>query len=447
MTARPRPSAGRGMVRIVALAVAALLLLGLFQREWGDPPVAAAVAAPVWGPADYAAAREALNRDVMRETLRVEADPTQWARQEALAIALHARGQLTGSHADLVAALSAADAARALAPAGAGPTLSRAVVNLSMHRNGVAAEEAAFVEAYAIPASSPERAEAEAIRGDVALYAGNYEEALRLYRAADGLSRGPGTLVRLADWHRHQGEFAQARRLLEAGLAERPAPWMEATYLLQIGAVDLQAGDWEAAERRFAQADAAFPGWWLTLAHRAQMAAVRGKFAVAEALYRKALEGGERPSVMEALAAVLHERGATAEADALEARAAALWSRYAADYPEAYADHVFEAALAANDTARAWRFAAFNYRARPYGDARIGLARAAAARGRDASARAILEELDASGWRSTEQYRVLLEVCERMRDRDCAGNARKKALAISPRAFDPRVELLFFGNH
>lgn len=437
----------RGL-KAVALLVGALAIVALAIRFWpAADPVPEAAAKPVWGPSDYRAALAALDHDIAREKARVAADPASWMRQEALAMALHARGQLAGSHADLAAAVSAADAARAAAPDGSGPVLARAIVNLSMHRNALAAGEVRRMAGFAIPAEPADRAEAEAILGDVALYSGHYAAALQRYRAADDLTRSAGTLVRLADWHRHRGDFATARGLLEEGLAAGAPPWMEATYLLQIGAIDLQAGDWSSAERRFAQADAAFPGWWLARAHRAQMAAVRGDFASAEALYRQALEGAERPSVMEALAAVLRERERAEEAETLELRAGSLWARYAAAFPEAYADHAFEAALREEDSLEAWRHAALNYRARPYGDGRIGLARAAAARGRDASARAILEELDRTGWRSTEQYRVLAEVCGRLGDRGCVEEAREKALAISPLAFDPRADLLFFGNH
>ena len=148
-----------------------------------------------------------------------------------------------------------------------------------------------------------------------------------------------------------------------------------------------------------------------------------------------------------ALAAVLAAQGRDGEAERIAQQAAALWKARVASHPAAYADHAFEAYLAEGDTANAFRLAALNYRTRPYGDGRIGLARAAAARGRDVEARTVLEELERTGWRSTEQYRVLTEVCERLGDDQCAARARQSALKISPRAFDPRADLLFFSNH
>lgn len=436
---------------MVLLAALAIVALGQRLLECAAEPVVSGRSAAFdgWGPATYAAALERLDRDVARERARVAASPGEWLPLEALAIALHARGQLTGSHDDLAAALAVVDQARALAPDGSGPVLARAIVSLTMHRNAAATAEIERMSAFAVPPDVVEQAEVNAIRGDVALYAGRYGEALRYYQTADQIARSPGTLMRLSDWHRHRGEFDRARALLEEGLVKRAdiTPWMRASYLLQIGAIDLQTGRWGDARNRFEQADTAFPGWWLVKAHLGQMAAAEGDYAAAEQLYREAQQGAERPSVMDALAALYRAMGRTEEAAALSARSGVIWADRVATHPEAYADHAFEAALGAGDTARAWHLAAFNYRSRPYGDGRIGLARAAEARGRLNSARAILNELERTGWRSTEQYRVLHRVCERTGDRVCAARARRKALTISPRAFDPGADLLAFGNH
>lgn len=453
MTATPRMARWPAFWRIGMLAVVALLLVALAQRVFPGREMQSTSPArtlgQVWGPPHYAAALEVLGRDVAREVARVGADPQSWMKHESLAMVLHARGQLTGSHEDLAAAVASADRARALAPEGSGPVLARAIVALSMHRNAEAKGEVERMAAFAIAAQPADLAEADAILGDVALYSGDYPAALMRYQAADRRSSSPGSLVRLADWHRHMGRFDEARKLLDKALADRASitPWTRASLLLQLGAIDLQTGEWDAAERRFAEADRAFPGWWLAKAHLAQMAAVRGEFERAESLYREAMVGAERPSVMDALAALYHAMGRTGEAEALERQTALMWSARVRSHPEAYADHAFEAALGAGDTARAWHLAALNYRSRPYGDGRIGLARAAEARGRNQSARDILLELEKTGWRSTEQYRVLDDVCTKLGDTACAARARKAALAISPRAYEERADLLAFGNH
>jgi tetratricopeptide (TPR) repeat protein len=437
-------------LRWTGMLVVALVLLAGVQR-WITPDGAsepARAAVPAYGPANYDEALDQLNREVARGEARLVANADSWAAHEALANALHARRQLTGSHEDLAAALERVGIARGFAPDRGGPVLGRAVIALSLHLNDIAAEEVARIPVYAVPADVGERAEGEAILGDVALYRGDYRAALVRYRAAEDLQPGLGSTVRLSDWHRHMGRIAEARAILDTALAQQPMPpWAKAAVLLQRGAIDLQTGDWEAAEEYFAQADKVFPGWWLVRAHRGQMAATRGRFAEAERLYREALAGAERPSVMDALAAILEAQGRDGEAERIAQQAAALWKARVASHPAAYADHAFEAYLAEGDTANAFRLAALNYRTRPYGDGRIGLARAAAARGKNAQARAVLEELDRTGWRSTEQYRVLAEVCERLGDDECAVRARQAALKISPKAFDPRADLLFFSNH
>lgn len=442
----PLREALRWMILLIIALVAMTGLQRFFDGTTAIEPAQAAV--PAWGPADFSEALQMLDRDVARSRARLAAIPDSWAAHEAVAMSLHARGQLNGSHDDLAEALESAEKARQLATDPSGPVLSRAIVNLALHRNDIAAEEIARVDSFAVPADPPDRAEAEAILGDVALYAGDYPTALARYRTAEALYPSAGSAVRLADWFRHQGQFERARATLKAGF-DRPqvTPWTRAALLLQLGAIDLQTGDWDTAEQYFEQAEAAFPGWWLARAHLGQMAAVRGDFARAESLYREAMEGAERPSVMDALAAVLEAQGRSEEAARIAQTAAGMWKARVASHPEAYADHGFEASLAEGDTASAWQMASLNYRNRPFGDGRIGLARAAAARGRDESARAILEELGSTGWRSTEQYRVLAEVCERLEDQACVASARKAALAISPLAFDPRSDLLFFSNH
>lgn len=448
MTA-PAMSQGAALRWTGMLVVALVLLAGVQRWIAGDEASdAAQAAAPAFGPATYAEALDALDREVIRGEARLVANADSWAAHEALANALHARGQLTGSHEDLAAALERIEIARGYAPDRGGPVLARAVIALSLHLNDIAAAEVARIPGYAVPADVGEQAEGEAILGDVALYRGDYRAALARYRSAEALQPGLGTTVRLSDWHRHMGRFAEARAILDQALASRPMPpWAKAAVLLQRGAIDLQTGDWDAAERFFVKADQTFPGWWLARAHLGQMAATRGDYARAESFYRAAMEGAERPSVMDALAAVLAAQGRGEEAEAVAQQAGALWKTRVASHPAAYADHAFEAYLAEGDSANAFRLAALNYRTRPYGDGRIGLARAAAARGMVARARAVLEELEGTGWRSTEQYRVLAEVCARLGDADCADKAKASALRISPRAFDERASLLFFSNH
>ena len=182
-----------------------------------------------------------LDRGVALEKARVDADPASWMRLERLALALHARGQLTGSHADLAEALSLADRARELAPDGSGPVLARAVVSLSMHRNADAEQEVSRLARFVVPAPPGDRAEGEAILGDVALYRGDYRAALAAYGRADAIASGPVTLVRMADWDRHMGRFEEAGSLLQQALADRSSitPWMQAGLLLQLGAIEI----------------------------------------------------------------------------------------------------------------------------------------------------------------------------------------------------------------
>jgi len=103
--------ASRAVWRWLALLVVALVVVAGWQRYAATTIDAspAAAAAPAWGPTSYDEALLALDRDVVRERYRAGVDPSSWMRLQGLATVLHARGQMTGSHADLAEALAVAD--------------------------------------------------------------------------------------------------------------------------------------------------------------------------------------------------------------------------------------------------------------------------------------------------------------------------------------------------
>ena len=434
---------------LVALVlVAGMTLLWSLARGNGQSAFTA-VERTGFGAQDYAAEVARIDDRVARGEARVARASGDWLNHASLAAALSERAQLTGSHADLVAAQDAAARGLELAPAGSGPIFLNAALEMDVHRNARAAEMIDRTDGFAVEPGVEERAAMTAMRGDLAFYSGDYPRARELYLTAQEADPGAGTLVRLANWHQHMGDFDRAQEVFARALAQEKelSPRLANTILLFRGGVELKRGKWDEAERYFREADRVFPGHWLTQAHLAQMDAVAGRLDAAARKYRIILEQHDDPSVMSAYASVLDAQGKTAAAERWTDRGAAIYRERSVRQPEAYYDHLLDQALNAGDVAEARRLANGNYRNRSYGDAAVGVARSLLAAGEAEKAMAMLDRVEASGWRSSEQYVTRANVCEAMGDLSCRRRAERRARAINPYAFDARTDLLAFGKH
>lgn len=406
-----------------------------------------------YGPKSFAAALELAAGPIALGRERVARAPDQWAYQESYARALMGRARLTGSFDDLLAARLALMRSRADAPRGAGPLLTDAVSNLTVHRLAPIVSTLTLLDGAAVPADRGDRAEALAIRGDVAFYSGDYSRALRTYRKAAQLDNGPGIAVRAANYFKKMGRFDDAIRQLEYAVksVKAPTPQFYANMMLQKGVIELDRGNWKTATRLFRRADATFPGHWLIKAHLAQMTALGGNLDGAERQYRNILAKAESeiamPEVMDALAALYRARGDAKNSRYWSDRAGALWTRRLSQLPEAAYGHALEHELVLGNPARALDLARRNLDARPYGDSSIMLALALLANGRPQEAAEILRAVELSGWRTSQQYVVLSQASAMLGHVQASEDARDKALALNPRAFDPASSLIWFGNH
>ncbi|OYY69242.1 lipopolysaccharide assembly protein LapB [Sphingomonas sp. 28-63-12] len=301
----------------------------------------------------------------------------------------------------------------------------------------------------AIPASVDDRAEVLALRGDIAFYGGRYGEAIGLYRDARRLADGPGTLFRIAQWQKKTGQpdaalasFARAAQINTGRTAQ-----FIANVLLQSGVIELERGNWPAAEQLFASADARFPGYWLTEAHGAQMLALRGDLKGAERRYLAIIARTRQPNVIDALAALYRAQGNAPASRHWAAISGAIWARRLQQLPEAAYAHAVDHELVLGDPARALDLARRNMAARPYGDSATLLGWALLANGRAAEARATLDALNRTPWRTAQQFVALAEADAMLGDSAGSDAARAAALQINPRALDPAVPMLWFGHH
>ncbi|WP_298463675.1 hypothetical protein [uncultured Erythrobacter sp.] len=402
-----------------------------------------------YGPANYDAALEAVDRDLALARQRVDRAPKQWLGYEGLALGHLIKAQLSGSFAELSAADAMIGKGLILAGAGKGPAIAASTIDLSLHRYPEALEHIEDYNGFVVKRGEAEKAEMLAQRGEVAFYSGDYSGALTHYRLAFDADPSPNTIFRLATWHKYLGDFDTAIELYTRGaLSGRSAtPQMLAAYHLQIGALELQRGNWDLAHAYFKRADDLFPGYWLTQAHIAQMLAVEGKRDGAKRMYREIIERTGNPDVMMALASVHEFEGDERAATTLRSQAAELFDKRLEELPEAYFDHALDLALANGDNARALELAKANFEARPYGDAKMALARAHTANGDPRKAAALLEEVVASGWKSVEQHIDLAEAYEALGDRAKSDQQTQMALALNPKSQRPEADLLAFGSH
>lgn len=402
-----------------------------------------------YGPKDFPAALLLANNAVALGEERVAYRGQDWLNQEVYARALMSRARLAPSFDDLATAGVALAKGKAAAIAGSGPMLTDAVYNLTVHRLAPISADLAVVEHAAIPADPGDLAEAKALRGDVAFFRGDYAKAIGLYRASAQISNGPGTLFRIAQWQKKTGRFddAMASFAQAAAINDRRTPQFMANVYLQSGVVDLERGNWPAAETWFRKADRMFPGYWLTEAHLVQMWALRGHLAQAAQGYRRIIARSPQPEVIDALAALYRAQGNSAATRHWAAQSQAIWAKRLQQLPEAAYGHALEHELVLGDPATALTLARQNMAARPYGDSITVLGWALLANNRPAEARDLIEALNRTEWRTAQQYVALSQAYAMLGDGDRSDTAREAALTINPRAFDPAAPLIWFGHH
>ena len=442
-------SAGLRWPWTVALAVMLVIAGGVAWDRWRDSSGATldpAALQPWFGPRTFAEAAAQANQDVAgaRESLAIA--PDEWVRGEELALALIGRWRLRGDYADLAEAERLLAAGMAGTSGAAGPVLAEATLAVLVHRLDRA--EAALARfAGAVAPDSSEAADAAALAGDIALQRGRLAEAQAKYAMAVRLHPPATGDVRLALLPALRGEPDRAIGELEHIVAApRQAPWTLASLMLRRANFDLQRGDWAGAGRWVGAAQRTFPGWWLADVYAAQQFALAGRTDEAIRAYTIVAERSSRPEVMDALAHLLRLQGRGPESRAWAARATARWAEIGALFPEAVAHHRAEHELTVGSAGRALHFAQADPQKRPQAPNLVLLARALLAAGRPREALAALDRADAQGWVSAGQLMARAEVAAALGDTEASDEARARALAINPRAADPRARLIWFGH-
>jgi tetratricopeptide (TPR) repeat protein len=337
--------------------------------------------------------------------------PNQWLMHEILASEYLAKAQLSGSYDDYAAAERALDDAFKVAVTGSGPHLVRASLEFTMHRLAGAERQLDAIDRYVVPPDRAERAEIAAMRGDIAFYRGQYKQALAYYGQADALVPDAASFrraihaARTGNPDRALAYFDQSEKAYRS-----PTPQTRAYLELQRGIVQLDRGKLDEALEHFRIADRLFPGRWLFEEHIAEVLTRQGKISEAETLYRDIIRRTGHPEFVDALAGIAAAKGDTATAARLYAQSSTIWARRLKQFPEATYGHAVDHCIAKKDWPCALQLAQKNHQARPFGEAKIALARALLGSGQISQARAMIETVLASPWRTADLHRAATDI-------------------------------------
>jgi tetratricopeptide (TPR) repeat protein len=360
---------------------------------------------------DYAATLARIDRRIAEGKAQTAAADDQWLPHEILARSYLDRARLTGSYSDYAAAQTTLERAMQVAVPGSGPHLLRARLDFNMHRLDAAERQVAQIDRYAVPPDRGERADVAAMRGDIAFYRGDVQAALGFYNQSDQLAPATATFRRAIHAFL-TGKFDEAERLFDRSERNQiaPSPQDRAHYEMQRGILDLERGRLDEALVHFGQADRIFPGHWLIEEHIAEVTTLKGNLQAAERMYRDIVRRTGHPEFMDALAGIAAQRGDEPARREWTDRAWAAWRIRIAQFPEAAYGHAVDHCIDKGDWPCTLSLAERNHRARPYGDAKVKLAQALLGNGRTADARALIETVLASPWRSADLHKVASDI-------------------------------------
>jgi tetratricopeptide (TPR) repeat protein len=194
-------------------------------------------------------------------------------------------------------------------------------VYLSQHRFAAAADVA--TRAMAV---NPRDAWNYGVLGDAYIELGRYDEGFDAFETMVRLRPDAASYGRVAYAHELQGRLGEALRHMRMAAEATSAhdPESLAWHYAQAGNLLFQMGQVEAAAVEFHRADHVFPNHPYARGGLARVAAARGHYTRALALYRSLLEETPTPELAAAMGDLLMRIGDTRGADEMYARAEAL---------------------------------------------------------------------------------------------------------------------------
>lgn len=342
---------------------------------------------------------------------RAEARDDDWLDWEFVAIYAIDRARITGSFEDWAVADRAVESAFAVAIPGTGPFLTRANLNGSMHRIDRVEPDLQMAE-RSVLMSRADRLAILSMRADARYYGGDYVAARELYEEQlTRTQREPTALVAAAQLAWHTGDVASATRWLDEA-AQHPdcaaSPALLAWILSARALFERDRGQLDEARNVIERARGLQPEDAHLDQIAAEIAELRGDDDEALHLFRQVAARTSSPQAMDGAARILRARGDEIAARELVETARQSYDAQLALFPEAAAGHAIDhwLRLERDDVDRMIEIAELNAEARPYGEPRIKLAMAYLLAGRVADARAVIDAVRGTEWRTPELFVV-----------------------------------------
>ena len=259
---------------------------------------------------------------------RVRRDPDDFIAWNQLAERYHRELRRTGDDSFIAREMQAAEKSLQAISAAQNPDglAALAQAHLTAHRFKEA--RAAALQLREIPQAKIRSLE---LLADTAMELGDYGEARK---ACEELAKLEGAELsaapRLAKLATIEGKLDQAREHWQKGLAysvDRAAtePETVAWFHLQLGALAFKRGDWDSAEKHYADAGKAWPEGYAVEDYVAELRGAQGRTAEAIALYEKLAARVPRPEFFQALGDLQVLAGETEKAAEWHARAEAAY--------------------------------------------------------------------------------------------------------------------------
>ncbi len=355
-------------------------------------------------------------------------DHKAWRDNQELAQNAMKRASLLGDWSLYTEAEEALEGGFAKAAKKGGPHEVRASLELTLHRLEPAEASAkALLGGVIIQAET--RSRAEQILGSVALQRGDITAARKHFNAAHQASPSSGTLLLLSDVVFKMGQTHKARTLVDEALTKTSArkPYEHASVLLRRGIIELETNNIDKAREYFEKANETYTGWYLIEEHLAEVTALQGKRDEARAMYTDIVRRTQRGEFMSALADVVEEEGKADEAKAWRALAAKAFARDMKAYPQAAWGHALDFFLEHDPPARAVEIARENAKARPWCEAKLGLAEALMLEKKVDEAKALVDGCLSSDWETPGLRVTAAHVYKAKGDLEAARTHAKRA--------------------
>ena len=386
---------------IVRRALIAVLLAALFLA-----PAAGRAAAGAASATDYEAELARLQKDIDDTQATALNAPVDFEKALRYVFAVYRKASLTSDFKDFKAAETVID--RALEQIGPLEDLYllKANFDFKLHRLAATAQDLEKVP------DKEDEPGVKALRADLALQEGRYDEARKGYESALRKKKTWDNLARLAYLKSRTGDAAGADKLYLAAEDDITAKEMRsyAWVDLQRGLLDFDAHRYEKALAHYRTADRAYSGYWLIEEHIAEVLDLTGQTKDAIALYEKIIGTTHNPEYLNALGRI-RERSDPDAAQKLYAEADRRNEERFALYPEAAIGHLIRDTLVRR-TPRPdlLELAQRNYDLRPNGESKLLLARAYLKAERRAEAKKLLDEIASTPWTTPELSLVRRQV-------------------------------------